>query len=81
MKFFFQKNSIRSLGGTCVSDALKRAWNLVFSLKVCANVNWHGKKRSGIQKFGLKVSIIKVVSSNFLFQLNVSSNVMVKFFF
>lgn len=42
--------------GDLLSDMVKRAWELVFSLKVRANANWYGKKN--FKKYCLKDSII-----------------------
>ncbi|KAK4023582.1 hypothetical protein OUZ56_008983 [Daphnia magna] len=47
---------IRGLGGSCLANAIKRAWLLVFSLQVRSGCNWGGKIRNGVKKLGIAKS-------------------------
>ncbi|KAK4006141.1 hypothetical protein OUZ56_011296 [Daphnia magna] len=47
---------IRGLGGSCLADAIKRAYSLVFSFQVRSACNWGGKIRNGVKKLGIAKS-------------------------
>ncbi|KZS10002.1 Uncharacterized protein APZ42_025650 [Daphnia magna] len=47
---------IRGLGGSCLADAIKRAYSLVFSFQGRSACNWGGKIRNGVKKLGIAKS-------------------------
>ncbi|XP_045034695.1 uncharacterized protein LOC116921762 [Daphnia magna] len=57
-KYYKLVSLIRGIGGSSLSDAMKRAWTKVLSLKVRAGCNWEGKLRNGTRKHGLEKSAI-----------------------
>lgn len=61
--FLLQRAYIKSVGGTCVDDAVKRTLYKVFSNKLAENYNWEGRRgKEPLQK----LELIKVIFSKFI---------------
>jgi len=68
----FQVRFVKQIGGSTLSDCVKRAWESVLTLEVRAFVNWNGKLRTGQpQKYGLKKTKVTEAVFSRLFYITI----------
>lgn len=62
--FLLQRAYIKSVGGMCVDDAVKRTLCKVFSNKLAENYNWEGRR--GKEPKLQKLELVKFIFSKFI---------------